>query len=667
VSVFLRSFQGTLFLLLAVACWGHGVVQAQTAPSSSIWTVNKGDTISVKAGTILSIVGSFWNKPRGAVYNRDTIYVTDTLRNTGGNELFRQQLAGTVVLRGGEQVMTGTDPISFHTLRLRGLGAKRQDQDERVTDTLDLGDRMLDTRTHTMFVSAYDTGAIRRRSGFVRSDTGGWLRREMSMTTFYHFPVGDSFPVLRYRPISVRVISLFAVIHTFRVRMSNYDPNQEGLDRSRHDTSICAINPLYFHRIDQPYLNSQADIRVFFDPNDPARDRIAHWEAPIPLHWQNKGGTQLNGTTLNALEIINHVGFDSLNDGNAFALARIKPQVRFDSIPPRICRGAPPLPLMNGTPPNGYYSVNGIPQPGAFFISSQWPDGFYTITYVNPDTFGGQVFCPDSFNRQIEVYTPTPASINTLGDSTLCIGDSLQLFAIPGGQMYEWQLDGANITGLVPDSSIYVNATGLYRVIVHYNCGAVDTSSERYIEVFQRPTAAFTVVPDSNNIYVPFQFTDQSAPASNRPEDALVSWFWDFGDTLGTSNAQNPSYYYRRSGDFTVTLRVTSALGCTDTAQRRVHVSDDFTVFIPNVFTPNGDGSNDQFAVTGIGIQNLDIAIFDRWGVSMWTGRGVNAKWSGTAPNGTDASEGTYFYQLTATTYTGGRQFRRSGTVTLLR
>lgn len=81
---------------------------------------------------------------------------------------------------------------------------------------------------------------------------------------------------------------------------------------------------------------------------------------------------------------------------------------------------------------------------------------------------------------------------------------------------------------------------------------------------------------------------------------------------------------------------------------------------LPNVFTPNGDGLNDDFRITGEGLinctNNFEILIFNRWGKKVYSSADVNFRWSGD-----DAPAGVYFYMIRF------NQSRKSGSVTIIR
>ena len=77
-------------------------------------------------------------------------------------------------------------------------------------------------------------------------------------------------------------------------------------------------------------------------------------------------------------------------------------------------------------------------------------------------------------------------------------------------------------------------------------------------------------------------------------------------------------------------LTVTNSYGCVDDTTITVIVQPEFTFFIPNAFTPNGDGLNDIFFGQGIGIAKYEMWVFDRWGNLIFTCTDINQGWDGT-------------------------------------
>ena len=72
-------------------------------------------------------------------------------------------------------------------------------------------------------------------------------------------------------------------------------------------------------------------------------------------------------------------------------------------------------------------------------------------------------------------------------------------------------------------------------------------------------------------------------------------------------------------------------------------------IFVPNVFTPNSDGSNETFMISTENMQSIELLIVNRWGNLMATIDDLNGGWDGITPGGIDAKEGVYFYRYSAT------------------
>jgi gliding motility-associated-like protein len=77
------------------------------------------------------------------------------------------------------------------------------------------------------------------------------------------------------------------------------------------------------------------------------------------------------------------------------------------------------------------------------------------------------------------------------------------------------------------------------------------------------------------------------------------------------------------------------------------------TVFVPNVFTPNGDGENDLFVLTTTNATNIELTILNRWGNVMYEASGLNPAWDGKTADGNNANEGTYFHKYRVEGYEG--------------
>ena len=124
-----------------------------------------------------------------------------------------------------------------------------------------------------------------------------------------------------------------------------------------------------------------------------------------------------------------------------------------------------------------------------------------------------------------------------------------------------------------------------------------------------------------------------------------TSILWDYCN--GSSTNSQISIPLTDTGSCFIKLVATNAL-CKDSITKCVTIIKESEVFIPNVFTFNGDGSNDVFKINSSGLKTLRCAIYDRWGLKIHEWEGLNGYWNVTTKSGL-APDGTYFY---ITTYT---------------
>lgn len=84
-------------------------------------------------------------------------------------------------------------------------------------------------------------------------------------------------------------------------------------------------------------------------------------------------------------------------------------------------------------------------------------------------------------------------------------------------------------------------------------------------------------------------------------------------------------------------------------------------LIIPNIFTPNGDGSNDLFTVEGTNLVSVKGQIFSRWGQKMFSWDNIKGSWDGRTPSGSIVPDGTYFYIIEAIGGDGTEYFEKGG------
>jgi len=170
------------------------------------------------------------------------------------------------------------------------------------------------------------------------------------------------------------------------------------------------------------------------------------------------------------------------------------------------------------------------------------------------------------------------------------------------------------------------------------------------------PIAAFEV--DNGCSEQPEQFINLSENVSN----AVYEWTFGDGDS---SDLQNPFHVYALPGVYPVQLIVKKDC-CSDTAFSLVTIEDCFySVYIPNAFTPDGDGYNETVSVVGKGIESIDWTVYNRWGQQIYSANAPGKEWDGTF-NGAKCPTGVYTYRLQVD-FTDGHKKYLSGMLALIR
>ncbi len=217
------------------------------------------------------------------------------------------------------------------------------------------------------------------------------------------------------------------------------------------------------------------------------------------------------------------------------------------------------------------------------------------------------------------------------------------------GVTYDWDFDCDGVidySGTDDAPSWVYNNPGVYDVCVTITSAdgcSITVTEAAFVEVYSVPVADFTFDPPTTTILNPvITFTDQSVGAD--------TYHWDFGDGntltgqagaipdsasnggLTTGWYENPSHTYADSGVYVVTLTITNQWGCSDQITYVVTIEGDYAIYVPNAFTPDGDGINDFFYAQGVGIdpENFTMYIFDRWGELIFEAHSPNVPWDGT-------------------------------------
>lgn len=246
---------------------------------------------------------------------------------------------------------------------------------------------------------------------------------------------------------------------------------------------------------------------------------------------------------------------------------------------------------------------------------------------------------------------------NAGSDKTICGADSITLSA-SGGTQFEWQPGNLFANNKLQTAKVFVpTTTTFFLKASSAACVAFDTITITVNNI----KAAFDASPLNGLKPLPVKFQNKSISSS-------PIYFWEFGDGIGKSSIENPEYVYKQSGKFKVRLIINDSNGCADTAFAYIEVSGTSEVFIPNVFTPNGDSENEYFAPVYDRefYKQMTCRIWNRWGglVHEFDDKST-VGWNGKS-NGNDCAAGVYVYIMEFVDLNDQTQ-RHSGTLTLIR
>ncbi|HNW68382.1 MAG TPA: gliding motility-associated C-terminal domain-containing protein, partial [Bacteroidales bacterium] len=314
-------------------------------------------------------------------------------------------------------------------------------------------------------------------------------------------------------------------------------------------------------------------------------------------------------------------------------------------------------PSCNGQP-TGVIEVEGVG--GTPVYDFQWSNGAITDSVDNLSvgsysvTVTDQNGCRDTMEIEMPFHEIPNLSVVTTdafcdrNDGTASVlGDSLNIYT------YSWS-SAYNPNASVNDQLF----AGDYTVSVDDGVCAVTMPFS--IGNIPGPHAEFTVNPSV--------FLQGSADSrfSDLSDGSVVSWLYDFGDG-SFSNQQNPFHLFEDEGEYAVVLTVTDENNCIDTAMQPVTVIPNVIIYVPNAFTPTGDGMNDIWmpVLTNMMKNNYLLIVYSRWGEIIFKSNDTNVGWDGTC-NGKPAPPEVYTYMIEYYNLMGKKEIK-TGIVTLVR
>ncbi|MGZ4049798.1 MAG: T9SS type B sorting domain-containing protein, partial [Bacteroidia bacterium] len=346
------------------------------------------------------------------------------------------------------------------------------------------------------------------------------------------------------------------------------------------------------------------------------------------------------------------------SDTSLIHVLSLPPDASINPVAPH-CINDPPFNLSSVTS-GGTWSGTGITNAATgTFNPATSGAGTFTVSHI----FSGS--CGDTATQTVTIHAlPVPGlTANTLsGCSPLCVQFNETGSASCSSVIYHF---GDGDSSLTSSPLHCYNQDSIYSVSIQCtdaNGCVASTTIPNMITVYNNPVANFIIAPSTSvapNTLV--NMTNTSTGGTN--------YFWTFDDpasgTNNTSVLTSPSHTYSGEGEYCIVLVASTSEGCTDSAKYCMIVEGEASVFIPNVFTPNGDLSNDVFMVSSSHMKDISYTIYDRWGLNIAEHNGLTGGWNGELKNGKIAPDGTYFFILKGTT-NDNKTIEKEGYIQLL-
>ncbi|NNC82549.1 MAG: T9SS type B sorting domain-containing protein [Flavobacteriales bacterium] len=310
--------------------------------------------------------------------------------------------------------------------------------------------------------------------------------------------------------------------------------------------------------------------------------------------------------------------------------------------------------VLNATAPITY-DLSGISQATPIF--NGLAPGMYTLTVTDSD------FCTDQVD--ITVGQPDPPVITSLTSTPVTCGFGCTgTISIGSNTALTYSIDGGINSS--PDGEFLDVCEGEYNVVVSSGNNCEATASIQ-VGVTSPLDAEMRVDPLQASIFDPvFDLYNLTEGA------AEVEWFIGHPSNYYTMEGDTLSYRFDNPipGYYDVMLQITDSAGCMSETQLQIRLLAEFVAYIPNSFSPNGDGINDTFlpVLDGFVRDKYRLTIYDRWGNVVFETDDPQQAWLGEVADGEYyPSVQTFHYVLSAQPISASGKELRRGTITMIR
>jgi len=315
--------------------------------------------------------------------------------------------------------------------------------------------------------------------------------------------------------------------------------------------------------------------------------------------------------------------------------------------------------LLSGLPVGGTFALqNGLPIPNNILSPASFvTDSTYMIIYRHP---GFAFNCGSSDTAFINIIAKPRAEI--VAPTMICLGDTaiIQFTGDLSVVSYSWDFDKPSTKSGFNSGPYFVkwNKKGLKTIAVQVE-GVNGCLADTFVTILVTGPSVETIENEKIEIGEEIKLFTSVVPIA----DTTLSYQWTSTGILPCSNCPHPlvaplkdTWYY---------ITITDKNGCTAKDSVLIEVLTDFSLFVPNLFSPNGDGLNDFAKVYAKGAENVTFAIYNRWGEKVFETFNIDEGWDGRFKD-KDLNPAVFAYYVKVE-YLNGQFIQQKGNITLLR
>ncbi len=296
--------------------------------------------------------------------------------------------------------------------------------------------------------------------------------------------------------------------------------------------------------------------------------------------------------------------------------------------------------------------------------------GTYTVKMVITTDKG----CIDSVQQSVQIHSTPKVAISSYKENCGVVCLQLEPEILPGGPSaipeWLWTFPNGDTSSLFKPEFCFVNRTDSM-VVYGVRLKAVSIEGcqtmlvkDSIVSVWPIPRASFS------SEYLWDEYKDLRLDLINTSSADVSSFDWRI-DREKLSSDESPSITIENdtSRNISVALKVSNDYGCEDSIHEYLVINEPYSFYVPNAFSPNGDGKNDLFKPVFAGVSRLDydMMIINRWGHIVFQTTNLNEGWNGDDADNNDAQQDSYIWISNVADPKTGVKKKYTGHVNLIR